>query len=122
MLTTPAGVTLSTRPKVLSSTNILPLESNRTAAGLPMLEPVADKPVVPGPPPITVEIFCALTETQPKIKQARAHRAKRTEFFIDIAFLRWTLSETLIYFCKTRDNCGFFFARTRISRTPKKTQ
>jgi hypothetical protein len=77
---------------------------------------------VPGPPPITVEIFCAFTDTLPEIKQARAHIAKRTEFFIDIAFLRWTLSETLIYFCKTRDSRGFLFAQTRINRTPKKTQ
>jgi hypothetical protein len=103
---------------------VLPSESFLTAAVAPTLNAVGDTPAGPvvGPPPAIVVIVCALTETQPKIKQARAHRAKRTEFFIDIAFLRWTLSETLIYFCKTRDNCGFFFARTRISRTPKKTQ
>src|ERR1700722_10907584 len=82
-VTTPAGVTFRTRPKVLSSTYMLPAVSSRTAAGLPMLELVAGRPVVPGPPPITVVIFCASADTEPKIKQARAHRAKRTEFFID---------------------------------------
>src|ERR1700761_4440920 len=123
MLTSPElKLTFSTRPNVLSSTYMLPVVSKRTATGLPTLEPVAVRPAVPGPPPTTVEIFCASAETQPKIKQARAHIAKRTEFFIDIAFLRRTLSETLIYFCKTRDSCGFLFAPTRISRTPKKTQ
>jgi hypothetical protein len=92
---------------------MLPALSNRTAAGLPMLEPVADKPVVPGPPPITVVIFCALTDTLPKIKQARDHIAKRTEFFIDIAFLRWTLSETLIYFFPKQGTAAVFSSRKR---------
>src|SRR5579863_7941138 len=91
-LTTPAGVTFNTRPKVLSSTYMFPAESNRTAAGLPMLDAIAVRPV-PGPPPTIVVIFCASTDTLPRIKHTRAHSAKRTEFFIDDAFLRWTLSQ-----------------------------
>ena len=120
VVTTPAGVTFSTRPNVLSSTYMFPAESNRTAAGLPTLEPVADKPVVPGPPPTTVEIFCALTDTLPKIKQARAHRAKRTEFFIDIAFLRWTLSETLIYFLQNKGQPRFSLRANENKSHPEK--
>jgi hypothetical protein len=88
---------------------VFPNVSIRTATGLPTLEPAAGR--LTGPPPTIVVMFWASSETLPKIRTARAHKAKRKEFFIDDCLPSMDFEpNTLIFW---RNNCLLSFSDSR---------